>query len=435
MFSSEKYEIAKKILSTCYSLQFWEYTNDMELIADHDGQAEFMDRLITLNGMKDFLIEYAKQDSCPPCEFTDDLGIVIGFVFSKNNKKTDRIILMGPTFSNDKSLNRLQADLELRNLSVISRKYMFEQFKDYPILPLNVFNQYLLMLHCSICDEKLKLQEIFHKNFYHKKSDDITTKKDKSVTAFHDTLNQYDNTKVSLKKLQEASYKLSEDISREHAGVSGFEQQLIAAVEQGNIGLLHFLTEGEKVSSGIKTQLSSDLQRNKYGSISLLTLCSRAAIRGGLSASISYSLMDTYTLAIDNCGTSIDLRNINDAIFADYITRVHDAKKNNNISTPIRTCIDYINLHVQDKINIKDLSKISGYSDYYLSHKFKEEIGISINQYIQNQKLETAKMLLATEHTSVTQVAEALNFCSQSYFSTLFQKKYGMSPSKYQESM
>lgn len=141
--------------------------------------------------------------------------------------------------------------------------------------------------------------------------------------------------------------------------------------------------------------------------------------------------MDTYTLAIDNCANVNDIRYINDTIFADYITRVHDAKQNEDISAPIRACIDYINLHIRDKITIKDLSHFTGYSNYYLSHKFKEELGITVNQYVQKEKLAAAKVLLTTEHMNVTQVAEALHFCSQSYFSNLFQKEYGVSPSQY----
>ena len=391
MFSKETCEMTIKILSTCYPLQFWEYSPAMELLSNHDGQAEFMDRLISLNGMKDFLIAYAKEDVCPPYEFSDDLGIIIGCVFSKEDKRTDRVLLLGPTFANDRSLKRLLDDLEIHDLSVSARR----------------------------------------KNFYHTKKTAAVPETNIATKAFMQALEDYKGNDASIRHLQQTSYKLNEDLSRDHAGVSGFEQQLVAAVEQGNMGLLDLIKEGGKFSNGIKIQLENDLQRCKYGSISLLTLCSRAAIRGGLSASISYSLMDTYTLAIDNCANVNDIRYINDTIFADYITRVHDAKQNEDISAPIRACIDYINLHIRDKITIKDLSHFTGYSDYYLSHKFKEELGITVNQYVQKEKLAAAKVLLTTEHMNVTQVAEALHFCSQSYFSNLFQKEYGVSPSQY----
>ncbi len=430
MFSEANYQMTKKILSTCYPLQFWEYSPDMELLSARNGQAEFMDRLISLNGMKDFLVAYAKSSDCAPYAFSDDLGISIGCVFSQTGGRTDRILLLGPAFTNDRSLKRLQEDLELHNLSVSSRKYMFEQFQDYPIIPLNIFDQYILMCHNSIRDERLEFREILRKNFYHTSKTPSASEQSLATQAFSQALEDYKGDNASIRTLQETAYKLNEDLSRDHAGVSSFEQQLVNAVEQGNMGLLDLIKEGGKFSNGIKIQLESDMQRCKYGSISLLTLCSRAAIRGGLSASVAYSLMDTYTLAIDNCATMNDIRYINDAIFADYITRVHDTRQNTDLSAPIRACIDYINLHIRDKINIKDLSIFTGYSDYYLSHKFKEEMGISINQYVQKQKLEAAKMLLTTEHMSVTQVAEALHFCSQSYFSNLFQKEYGITPSQ-----
>lgn len=307
MFSKETCEMTIKILSTCYPLQFWEYSPAMELLSNHDGQAEFMDRLISLNGMKDFLIAYAKEDVCPPYEFSDDLGIIIGCVFSKEDKRTDRVLLLGPTFANDRSLKRLLDDLEIHDLSVSARKYIYEQFKDYPIIPINIFEQYLLMLHNAICDECLDFPAIRRKNFYHTKKTAAVPETNIATKAFMQALEDYKGNDASIRHLQQTSYKLNEDLSRDHAGVSGFEQQLVAAVEQGNMGLLDLIKEGGKFSNGIKIQLENDLQRCKYGSISLLTLCSRAAIRGGLSASISYSLMDTYTLAIDNCANVNDI--------------------------------------------------------------------------------------------------------------------------------
>ena len=41
MFSKETCEMTIKILSTCYPLQFWEYSPAMELLSNHDGHAVF----------------------------------------------------------------------------------------------------------------------------------------------------------------------------------------------------------------------------------------------------------------------------------------------------------------------------------------------------------------------------------------------------------
>lgn len=49
-------------------------------------------------------------------------------------------------------------------------------------------------------------------------------------------LEDYKGNDASIRHLQQTSYKLNEDLSRDHAGVSGFEQQLVAAVEPGKYG-------------------------------------------------------------------------------------------------------------------------------------------------------------------------------------------------------
>lgn len=432
MFDRHNYEFALKMLSACYPLDFWEYSPDMKLLSSTSFQMRFMDQLLTVNGMRSFLIDYVDSKATKPFELTDDLGILIGGVISQDDFGCDRILLMGPIFTNDRTLTRIQKDLRLRDLSVSSRKSLFSQLEGYPIIPANIFWQYILMFAQAVCGKTFVFDDILHKNFSHAPSLSLYKSQVSAQTKyFQQALSACSGSKDSMDALRHATYRLNDELSREHAGVSGFEQQLLAAVEQGNIGLLNLIHDGARFSDGIQIQLESDLQRSKYSSISLLTLCSRAAIRGGLSPSIAYSLMDTYTLAVDNCASSNDIMHINDTLFADYITRVHDAKQNSNISVPIRTCVDYINLHIRDKITIDTLARETGYSNYYLSHKFKEEMGVNINQYIQKEKLKIAKVLLKSDHTSITEVSEALHFCSQSYFSNLFQKEYGLSPSQY----
>ena len=63
----------------------------------------------------------------------------------------------------------------------------------------------------------------------------------------------------------------------------------------------------------------------------------------------------------------------------------------------------------------------------------KKEMGTSLNQYIQQEKLNLAKTLLDTEQMTITDIAELLHFCSQSYFTTAFTKQFGISPSQYRE--
>lgn len=432
MFDLKKYETVRELLSTCYPLYFWEYDTDMRLFQTNCPESAFIDRLLSLNGMKDYLLYYCRtSEGLEPLEFCDDFGIITGCVISCHQGSADRILIMGPTFANGHSLERLYDNLDLHNLSVPTRKQIFAQFADFPVIPDNIFQQYLLMFHQGIRGEKLGFDSIVRKNSMHMDQAIASAKDSPVMIRFRETLQNYSHLPDAPKRLSEASYHLSEENTRDHAGASGFEQQLVSAVETGNMGMLDFLQEGAKYSNGIRANMKNDLQQMKYSAISLLTLCSRAAIRGGLASTIAYSMMDTYTLAIDNCATSADITHMNDAIFADFITRVHETNQNPAISDAVRTCTDYVNLHVKEKIRIETLSDLTGYSSYYLSHKFKQEMGMTLNQYIQKEKLKVAKILLETETTSITEIAENLNFCSQSYFSNLFYKEFGITPTQY----
>ena len=67
----------------------------------------------------------------------------------------------------------------------------------------------------------------------------------------------------------------------------------------------------------------------------------------------------------------------------------------------------------------------------YLSTKFKKETGMTLSQYIQEQKIEKAKSLLKTTDRSILEIATYLGFSSQGYFQNVFKKLTGMTPKEY----
>ena len=70
-------------------------------------------------------------------------------------------------------------------------------------------------------------------------------------------------------------------------------------------------------------------------------------------------------------------------------------------------------------------------AEYYFSHKFKKEMGVSVKEYILHEKIEQAKVMLTSSDESIQKIGDSLAFGSRSYFYTCFQKAEGMSPSEY----
>lgn len=91
----------------------------------------------------------------------------------------------------------------------------------------------------------------------------------------------------------------------------------------------------------------------------------------------------------------------------------------------------YIDLNLTE---IKDIGTIAGelsYNKYYISHLFKEKLGITIYEYITERKLDIARTMLEEENASISEIAEKLNYESTQSFSKMFKRHTGVSPSKY----
>ena len=99
----------------------------------------------------------------------------------------------------------------------------------------------------------------------------------------------------------------------------------------------------------------------------------------------------------------------------------------------MQTTLNYIDMHIREPLSIASLAKHLGYTEYYFSHKFKQETGKSIKQYILEKKIEEAKLLLSGTTLGIQEISDELNFGSRSYFYTCFQKQTGISPKEYRE--
>lgn len=191
------------------------------------------------------------------------------------------------------------------------------------------------------------------------------------------------------------------------------------------------LNASSSMSSGMKVDYGDTLRYHKNNSIVLLTICSRASMQGGLSPEIAYNLNDYYAQKIEECQSMADTSKLCSQMMEDYVGRVRESRKNPNISDPIRNCCEYIKGHLSEMISVKTLADRSGYAEYYFSHKFKKEMGISVKEYILQEKIEQAKVMLTSTNESIQKISDSLAFGNRSYFYTCFQKQEGMSPSEY----
>lgn len=91
----------------------------------------------------------------------------------------------------------------------------------------------------------------------------------------------------------------------------------------------------------------------------------------------------------------------------------------------------YIRKHLNEAIELEKLAEISCLSKDHFIRLFKKELGTTPLQYINQKKIEKARLLLITEELAVKEIAFQLAFDDYSYFNRLFKKTTGVTPQEY----
>ena len=140
---------------------------------------------------------------------------------------------------------------------------------------------------------------------------------------------------------------------------------------------------------------------------------------------------DSYIQSMSDSRTISELTGLMYEMYDDFIQRVHQCRTNPELSKQIRSCCDYIELHLEEDMPLSMLAQRIGYTEPYLSRKFKKEMGINISDYIRFARVERAKLMLTTTDLPITQIAQRLHFCSSSYFSEIFRVVAGQTPQQW----
>ena len=91
----------------------------------------------------------------------------------------------------------------------------------------------------------------------------------------------------------------------------------------------------------------------------------------------------------------------------------------------------YIKQHLTEKISVPELAALEGLSESRFYTVFKEKMNSSPIEYINSLRIERACNLLASAPMSVSEVGENCGFDDNFYFSKIFKKRMGMSPTQY----
>lgn len=95
-------------------------------------------------------------------------------------------------------------------------------------------------------------------------------------------------------------------------------------------------------------------------------------------------------------------------------------------------CVKYILDHISDSdLSVTDVANSIFLNPIYLNRIFKKENGLSISQWIIKERMELASTLLLTTDKPAADIAYQIGYNNYPYFSTVFKKYFGTTPSQY----
>lgn len=396
METETRLSLFRDMINCCHNLYLWTYDSAFHLITSNCPEQTIIDNLFVMNRSKDdFIRQITEQDT--PVIYTNEMGLMWVMTPHFLDNELLRFYILGPFFVDDIPPKSLEAQLNKHNLSVPLRQEFMLFLHKLPVISLSRIFEYAIMLYFCITEKKI------------------------TVSA----LRYHENTrKINGEFIQRESMDA-------HGTYKG-EQEMLRMVREGDLNYQSHMSKMSITGHLGKLSNGDPLRQMKNAVLVCITLFSRAAIEGGLTPEVSYTLTDHYFQSVEACTAITDLVEIAHTMQDDFIQRVHRCRTS-SLSQPIRACCEYISLHLEDRLSLSMLARQTGYTENYLSKKFKRETTLTPNEYIRRQRLEQAAFLLRTTQDDMQNISERLQFCSQSYFADHFRRYFGVSPTEYRK--
>ena len=115
------------------------------------------------------------------------------------------------------------------------------------------------------------------------------------------------------------------------------------------------------------------------------------------------------------------------------VSSAHPVSSGSSHATRLERILAHIHGHYNEQISLHTISELAGLSTSECCRFFKKHMHMSIFDYLQEHRIKCSLSLLADEERNITETASAVGFSSSSYFTQVFKKYMGITPSEYKQ--
>jgi YesN/AraC family two-component response regulator len=213
------------------------------------------------------------------------------------------------------------------------------------------------------------------------------------------------------------------------------EDQATDAITEGDQSLLADtlqIIELEKVLDYLKQDGVAYLLRNfKNHLIIVNTYCRIAAKNGGVLPLYLHLISERFSMLIEDADSVEFLReHVYHEIYQEYCQAVSEFSTTEY--SPVMTeIVRYITENLTDNLTLTMIAEKFDMHPVHLARKFKQETGTTFISYVNVQRVYLAKYYFHLGRYQLSEVATLSGFNSHSYFTKVFKKTTGQTPTRY----
>ncbi len=172
-----------------------------------------------------------------------------------------------------------------------------------------------------------------------------------------------------------------------------------------------------------------------HGNVATLSFPSKLSLRDPVLRYLAQAVVaeletgDNGPVFAGNVGTAIATHLLN------RYGQVGSAVRSRGLSNQqLSQIVEYIDANLATKLSLSEIARVAGVSVSHLKTLFKRAIGVSVHQYIIQQRVDRAMRLLSQSDVCQSEIAEQVGFSSQSHMARCMRRIIGETPSKFARS-
>lgn len=177
------------------------------------------------------------------------------------------------------------------------------------------------------------------------------------------------------------------------------------------------------------------LSSTRLCALEMACVLARLSIETGAYDYVKRELFVTYPSLLQNASSFENLYRLQGEMAEFFMQYLHNLPRLSAGWNCVCQAQGYVHRHYSGELTLSSIGNYVNLNPSYFSSTFRKTCGVSFNSFVNQVRIAQSRRLLADTHQSVLDIAIAVGFEDQSYFTKVFRKHSGMTPHAYRKSL